>query len=209
MSVLEELIASSKKGSLARQIPMEMNGFLGKRLGNDFEIERAWCEISKHAIKGIIIQVRSRLLDFLLELKDTIGDTTTVSELRERTSSVDASSMFNNAVFGSNTTILVGHNSTITATQTISGGELAQGVRKLVGQLERLLPTSDLPGSVQKDSQTALTELRETSATPTPDVGRLRHGLEVLKHVMEHAAGHLVATGALSLIAELLARAAH
>jgi hypothetical protein len=39
---------------------------------------------------------------------------------------------------------------------------------------------------------------------PAPDAGRLRSGLESLKHIMEHATGHLIATGALSLIVQLL-----
>jgi AbiTii len=209
LAVLEGLVSSSTETSLARNLPMELNAVLGKSLGNGFRVERAWCTISTHDIKGIFAQVRSRLLDFLLELKDTIGDTANESDLKEKTSSVDANSMFNNAVFGPNATILVGHQSSITATQTISGGELAEGVRALVAQLEKLLPTSELPALVQTDSRSVLAELREASAAPTPDVGRLRHGLESLKHVMEHAAGHLVATGVLATIGELLSRAAH
>lgn len=209
LAVLEELARSGKKGSIARQLPMELNAHLGESLGNDFEIERAWCEISKHDIKGIFVQVRSRLLDFLLELKDTTGDTATVSELKERSKSVDANSMFNNAVFGSNTTILVGHHSTITTMQNINAGELAAGVRKLVDQLEVLLPTAGLPDTVRDDSKVVLAELREASTSSTPDSGRLRRGLEALKDVMEHATGHLVATGVLSLIAQLLSHPAH
>jgi hypothetical protein len=37
----------------------------------------------------------------------------------------------------------------------------------------------------------------------------LRRGLESLKHVMEHAAGHVVATGVLALIGELLSHPVH
>ena len=62
---------------------------------------------------------------------------------------------------------------------------------------------------MQDNSQTALAELREAATAPTPDVSRMRRGLESLKHVMEHATGHVVATGVLTLIAELLSRAAH
>lgn len=89
--------------------------------------------------------------------------------------------MFNSAIFGPNITILIGHQSSITATQTLSGSELAQGVHRLVEQVEQLLPT--LPISVQKDSSAALAELREAAAFGTPDVGRLRRGLESLKHI--------------------------
>jgi hypothetical protein len=129
------------------------------------------------------------------------------SELREKSNSFDAQQMFNNAMFGHNTTILIGHQSSITASQTINGSELAENVRKLLDQMEPLLP--NLPVSVRDDAQGALTELREAAAAATPDIGRLRRGLESLKRIMEHATGHVVATGILALIGELLSRAAH
>jgi hypothetical protein len=97
----------------------------------------------------------------------------------------------------------------VTQSVTVSGGELAESVRKLVDQLEQMLPTSGLPAFVQENSQTALGELREAAAVPTPDIGRLRRGLESLKHIMEHASGHVVAVGVLALITELLSRSAH
>lgn len=209
LSVLEQLISSSKNGTVSRAIPMELNWTLGQQLHKSFQIENAWCVFSTHDVKGICTQVRSRLLDFMLELKGTVGQATTESELREKGNSFDAQSMFNNAIFGPNTTILIGHQSSITATQTISGSEFAELVRKLVQQVEEILPRSGLPSSVQEKSQDALVELREASTVAIPDVSRLRRGLESLKHVMEHATGHVVATGILTLIGELLSRAAH
>jgi hypothetical protein len=71
----------------------------------------------------------------------------------------------------------------------------------LVEKVEPLLRT--LPTSVQKDARGALAELRDAAALGTPDVSRLRRGLEALKHIMEHATGHVVATGVLALIGEL------
>ena len=77
----------------------------------------------------------------------------------------------------------------------------------LVAQIERALPTSDLPAAVQEQTREALAELRAAVEAAAPDAGRLRSGLESLKHIMEHATGHLIATGALSLIAHLLSAA--
>ena len=207
LPVLEQLISSSNEGTLCKPVPMEMNRLLGKQLDKSFQITHAWCAISTHDVKGICTQVRSRLLDFLLELKDTVGEAATESELREKSNSLDAQSMFNSAIFGPNTTILIGHQSSITANQIITESEFAERVGKLVEQVERLLPT--LPSPVREDSQVALSELREAAAAATPDVGRLRRGLDLLRHVMEHATGHVVATGVLALIGELLSRAAH
>jgi hypothetical protein len=80
----------------------------------------------------------------------------------------------------------------------------AESVRDFLGQMERILPTSDLPNSVREHAAEALAELRAAASAPSPDASRLRHGLESLKHIMEHATGHLVATGALALITKLL-----
>jgi AbiTii-like protein len=200
---------ASGKGKFILRIPMEANHLFDKGLANDFRTENVWCETSRMDILNILVQVRSRLLDFLLELKDSIGEPMTEAEMRAKSASVDTQSMFNNAIFGSgsNTTILIGHQSSITATQTITGSQLAERVRKLVEQVEPLLP--NLPASIHGDSEGALAELREAAETATPDVSRLRRGLESLKHVMEHATGHVVATGVLALIGELLSRAAH
>jgi len=200
---------ASGKGTFIRRIPMEANHLFDKGLANDFRTENVWCETSRMDILNILVQVRSRLLDFSLELKDSIGEPATEAELRDKSTSVDTQSMFNHAIFGSgsNTTILIGHGSSITAAQTITGSELAERVRLLVEQVEPLLP--NLPASVRGDSQNAIAELREAAAAATPDIGRLRRGLKSLKRVLEHATGHVVAIGILALIGELLSHAAN
>jgi hypothetical protein len=103
----------------------------------------------------------------------------------------------------------IGIGGRVTQSVTVNDNELADGVRKLVDPLERTLPVSDLPERVLTDSQIAIAELREAASASAPDVGRLRRGLEALKHVMEHATGHLVAAGVLAAIASLLGHAAH
>ena len=42
-----------------------------------------------------------------------------------------------------------------------------------------------------------------------PDADPVGPAKESLKHMMEHASGHLVATGALAMIGQLLPHAAH
>jgi hypothetical protein len=202
LSVFEQMISSSKDGKITRQIPMELCPYLRKGLDSSYHIDSAWCVMSVHDIKGICTQVRSRLLDFLLEVKDNVGEVTTESELREKSSSLDAQNLFNNAIFGPGATILIGHRSSITGHQTITVNEFAKRVGEFVEKVEQHLP--NLPSSVRGDSQRALAELREAATASTPDVSRLRRGLEILGGVMEHATGHLVAEGVLSLIATLI-----
>jgi hypothetical protein len=94
--------------------------------------------------------------------------------------------------------------SVIRATQTVTTEQLVNGVRNLVEQLDRALTSSDLPTAVQLKAREALTELRAAASAHTPDASRLRQGLQSLKHVMEHATGHMIAAGSLALIAKLL-----
>ena len=82
-------------------------------------------------------------------------------------------------------------NSQIIATQTITTQELVAGVRGLIDQLGRLLPASDFPAPVQVQTKDAIAELRSAIAEPKPDNNRIHKGLESLKHIMEHATGHL------------------
>jgi hypothetical protein len=108
LSVLAEF--GKGDGQLRKPIAMELNGYLSEGLGNGFHVELAWSEVSKIHVGGILVQVRSRLLDFLLDLKDSLGGATSESEIKEKSSALDMTSMFNNAIFGPNTTIVVGDN---------------------------------------------------------------------------------------------------
>lgn len=149
LSAIEKMKPGSR---FIRRIPLEANVLFDKGLDNYFKAESVWCEASESDVASILVQVRSRLLDFMLELKGTVGDTASERELKEKTKAVDATGMFNNAVFGPNTTILIGDKSAITATQTVDGAELAEGVQKLVSQLGTILPTCRLPADTERNA---------------------------------------------------------
>jgi hypothetical protein len=75
LKLVEEL-ATKKQGSIRRHFPPEANAVLGSNLGNGWHV-RAWYDISRLAVQNVLVQVISRLLDFMLELKDgveQIGD---------------------------------------------------------------------------------------------------------------------------------------
>lgn len=96
LAVIEKL-TDDEDGFLESPIPMEYNGMLGKGLASGFMIQRAWCSISKPNVVQIFVQVRSRLLDFVLELKEQIGNDVSEQEIKHRADSIDASSLFNKA----------------------------------------------------------------------------------------------------------------
>ncbi len=132
LAVLERLV-EKEGGFLQAPIAMEYNGILGKGLANGFMIQRAWSSIGKADVAQVFVQVRSRLLDFVLGLKDQLGDQMSDQEIKQKTGSIDATSLFNNAIFGNNTTIVVGsHNSQEVTNLSVRGdfNALAEHLRQ-------------------------------------------------------------------------------
>jgi hypothetical protein len=76
--------------------------------------------------------VRSRLLDFLLEFKDLTASATSEDEIKKRIASENVMPMFNNAIFGPNATVIVGHHNTQQITKSISKGDFDSLVRSLI-----------------------------------------------------------------------------
>lgn len=122
LAVLEKF-AEKDSGQLQAHIPMESYGILEKGLDNSYRIESAWSEISISSVLQILIQVRSRLLDFVLELNDQFPSELNEKEVKERIDSVDAGNLFNSAIFGDNTTILVGSSNIQTVSNVVSKGD--------------------------------------------------------------------------------------
>jgi hypothetical protein len=105
ISVLEN---RDEDGKLVVPIPMEFNGRLGQGLANGVRINSAWSELNGNQISAIPINVRSRLLEFVPELRDAIGPNAADAELSKKASDVDASALFTSAIFGPNATVIVG-----------------------------------------------------------------------------------------------------
>lgn len=131
LAALEQM-AMRSKDALTSPIPMEFNHYLGKSLAGGYQVQHAWCEISAHDIKAVLVQVRSRLLDFLLELQERTGDARTQSELKSRAAEVDTQGLFNKAIFGSHTTIIVGNHNTQNVHTAIQQGDLEELVKVLL-----------------------------------------------------------------------------
>jgi hypothetical protein len=83
--------------------------------------------------------------------------------------------------------------------------QLIEGVRQLVEQATQSLPIVKMPPDEQQATTAALAELKAAGEAQSPDVGRLRSSLDSLKHVMEHAAGHVIGAGILTNIDKLVA----
>lgn len=127
---------------------MELNGLLGKNLSSGMHIQRAWCEVGIANVNGIFIQVRSRLLDFLLELNENLSDDLNEAEIKKRSDEIDAVGMFKNAIFGDNTTIVVGTGNI----QSVTNIKTKGNVDLLLNELRK----QNIPESELKNLTTAL-----------------------------------------------------
>jgi hypothetical protein len=85
-------------------------------------VESAWTQIELSAIDQLLIEVRSRLLEFILEVQTGLGEIQE-SEMKEAGKSIDAGNMFKAAVFGDNTTIVVGDNNKTVVKNAVKKGD--------------------------------------------------------------------------------------
>lgn len=108
LSVLETY-AGGGQNSLKRPTPPELLYALGQGI-QGYSVESAWSEIQQSQVRQILVEVRSRLLDFVLALQDEIGESMTDEDAKKATSGLDVAGMFHGAVLGDNVTILVGNN---------------------------------------------------------------------------------------------------
>ncbi len=114
ISSIEECVRSYRSNSgdkLIRPLPPESGGLFRKGLASGVNVISAWCEINMIEVEGILTEVRSRLLDFALELRDVVGLDTPEKELAGKVANVDTVKMFATAVYGSGNTIIVGSHS--------------------------------------------------------------------------------------------------
>ena len=121
--------AVAKEGSVSSAVPPEFYGILGKPYDNA-HVTSARSVIGSTQIAGVLVEIRSRLLEFVLNLQDKLRDVPE-AELKKAAAGVNTQGLFTSAVFGSNTTIIVGNQNTTTVTNTINEGN--------IGQLEQVL----------------------------------------------------------------------
>ena len=89
-------------------IAPELYPSLSKGVGNGYYVERAWGKHSVGAMLQVITEVRSRLLDFVLNLSEQIPSEVSAAEIKKISKEIGVADIFKNSVFGNNTTIIVG-----------------------------------------------------------------------------------------------------
>ena len=160
ISTLDDFLIRGDGAKMVMNIPPEFYSFLSKDFDNNFEIEFARREVDKVQIVQMLTAVRTKLLDFLLKLNEEIGEEADLKNLSSDISKEKVASLFKSAVFGNNTTIIVGDKNSQTVTNiSVSTGNfkelekllLSTGVdRADISELETILGT-DNPNNTKRE----------------------------------------------------------
>ena len=192
ISTIEEQIKKyhEEKLGLMRPLSPDYMPSLTKGLAKGAGILSAWCEINMAEVEAILIQVRSRLLDFCLELKDALGNASE-QEVPEKAAAIDTPGMFQTIVYGG--TVVIGStNVQVNNKQGDIGGLLAE-VGKLGYGEEEL---EELRKAVEADAKPDVTEGETskwyTNALKKAGKGAIKVGTDVVSNVIIKALEHYV-----------------
>jgi len=193
-SIEEAVRAHRTKGSgLMRPLPLEYSIFFKKALQPGVEVIRAWCDISMMDVENILAEVRSRLLDFCLELRDVVGTDISDKELAAKAASLDTEKMFSTNIMGSGNTIIIG----------------SQGIQTITNQkddIEGLISAVGKLGFQQQElDQLRQSVIDDKAAGKQPDLSEGKTGkwfVEALKK-----AGKGVVKGGIDVVSTVIVKA--
>lgn len=136
--------------SLVITIPTEICHFLSEPLSETYFVQQAWGKPSAGAFEQILVQVRSRLLEFCLLIDDKLPKDLTLEQVREKAEELSSNEIFRNAMFGDNVTIVIGSGQ-------ISGIK-NKVVKNDLASLEKLLSAHGVHESDIADLHSAIAE---------------------------------------------------
>ncbi|HGH3374928.1 TPA: hypothetical protein ACJIK4_004501 [Kluyvera cryocrescens] len=112
-----------------------------KGIQRGYEMTRCYKEIALHNFTSILAQVRSRLLDFILELSDQLAEIPGEKPMTEKLKNIDTSSLFHNSIFGDNVVINFGNDNSFSVNNSVTKNDV-EALKKYL--LEQGFPSSDI-----------------------------------------------------------------
>lgn len=120
ISALEKF-AAKPHGHLIHPIAPELYSMFDEVL-NGAWILNARIQMEPTQIMNTLIEVRSRLLDFVLNLQDKLGDIESDAEAKQIAQTFDARAIFQHTVIGDNATFVLGDNNATTIKNSVKKG---------------------------------------------------------------------------------------
>lgn len=115
----------AKNNNVRRTVPPELYGDIEQALGNNYSIESACACFPAGSMTQILTEVKSRLLEFLLELSENFPEELDSKQMKSKSKEVKVSEIFKNAVFGDNATIIVGDANTQNAKNMVTRNDFS------------------------------------------------------------------------------------
>ena len=143
--------SETDEDSLMMHLPQDICPFLSKGLGKGIFVESAHLSITRVQFVAILNKIRSRLLDFILEMSDQFQTEDISSETNGISKQEIIKNIFNNALLGDNATIIIGdHNS-----QQVNNVKLQNDFEQLKKTLKNAQVSDDdihhLEGAIEND----------------------------------------------------------
>ncbi|EMF0746268.1 hypothetical protein V2E82_003658 [Klebsiella aerogenes] len=169
ISQIEHLVINARdKTSLIQSIPLEIAySKYCKFLESDYEITSCYKDISVHYFTSILTQVRSRLLDFVLELSDQVAAIPGTTSMEEKLKEVDSSSLFNQTIFGDNTVINLGDNNSLIVTNNAAKNDFPALKKQLLDNGFEKEDVEELEVAIKTDGPIAGKKAQYGSAVGT------------------------------------------
>jgi hypothetical protein len=166
LQIIEESVKHyrEKGGGMVRNLPTEATAAFQKAMQAGVTVISAWCELNMQSVENILAEVRSRLLDFVLELRDVVGTEADEAQLEQKTASVDAGKLFNTAIYGSGNTVVLGSHSTQTVTITNAKGDIEA--------LVSVLAKAGIPDDELSKLRVVIAEDEQNGLTPVVSEGK-------------------------------------
>jgi hypothetical protein len=191
---LESLVAGRESStSLLRKFTPHQAQIIMDQMNDQFE---PGLEISKSAVVAILDAVRTRVLDWALELESSgvLGEGMTFSPAER-----EAASQITHNHFTTNIGTMTGsqfQQGTVQSTQNIANGIDAQALTTLVDSIRSQLDEMHLGDELRAEMVAELDTLRAQAGSSKPKTGIIRESLTTVRHIIEAGAAHfLVAYG--------------
>ena len=111
LSNITNLISNEDEGTISITAPTMAISLFQKRLQSNCYIHRIWREIPKNAIQNIITQIKSKLLQFLLEINENLNLNISFTEMENKNKIEKAfNQTITNNIYGNNNNVGIGHN---------------------------------------------------------------------------------------------------
>jgi hypothetical protein len=146
ISTLDQFISDNQGSKMGNHVPSDICSYISKSLGNGYVIEYARQQLDKVQITQVLTAIKTKLLDFLLNLNEEIGEDN-IDNFTKGIENEKVGGLFNSTVFGNNATIIIGNNNNQNV-KNISKGNFSE--------LKRALETNGVSESEILELQTII-----------------------------------------------------